>query len=632
MIINQNATIPNSRAEGIPSLGANRQRSSFNAGVGRETAAAISFRGELRFSTRTPAPSLCQGVDEHLTSETVSYQASSSFICDSSKRSTFLANGDQCILIRGHLVSQKEKSVREVAKRLLKTYQEGDRLDISGLDGSFTILLLNNAARELLFFRNLVGTSNTYYTIVDDRVVFGSNLADLVRSLPEMPPPNAAAPPVVFIARYIPGRETLFQNVFRVRPGELVRIVRGSASWRLLQTFQDLVDPSLRTREAVDEVESALQTVVSEHAAIDSDTVNFLSGGVDSTLLQAIWKTVSTDGSKHPVSFTATVDHEESRSDQHYAQTAAQALGIDHREISVGESVDRLLTEHIALTGELPNHLQSVYFIPLSRAIAGFGFTTALCGEGADGLFGNDSIVLFERARQVRSIARSKVICQALSVLGFAIGKPFTAKACELAAVLGDPTAANHAINHASTYADWKLVCDTFGNEKVTQVMAFRRGVLDEYRVDNSELARVHAGALVHGAIETAALWTTACNAQGVEVVCPYLDSRVVRVALSCDQNQRFSPKHVKFLVRQVLARHVSREIAFRGKLGFAQPVFEWLSPGGQLSSFTEQLERHSFLSPKILRQARRKPTWFLYSAACYNAWWREFFPSASSS
>lgn len=622
MIVNQNATIPGSRAGGIPSLGENHQPSRFCVGVGREMAAAIAFRGELRFANCSTDPLLRH---EQLTNEAVSYQAASSFICDSSKRSTFLANGDHCILLRGHLVSQNESTVKDVARRLLKTYQEDDRLDICGLDGSFSIVLLNSAAGEVLFFRNLVGTSNTYYTLVDGRVIFGSNLADLVRGLPRMPPPNAAASPVVFIARYIPGRETLFQGVFRVRPGEFVRITRGTASWRLLQTFQDLVDPTLRTRDAVDEVESSLQTVISEHAALDPDTVNFLSGGVDSTLLQALWKAASPARSQPPVSITATVDHAESRLDQNYAQSAAQALGTDHREVSVGESVDRLLTEHIALTGELPNHLQSVYFAPLSRAIAGFGFKTALCGEGADGLFGNAAIVLWNRARQIRSVFRLKTICRVLSALSAVVGKPFFSEACDLASHLNDQTNFAHPINQAGTFADWKLVLAAFGDHSVNHALSARRSALDEYRVGADSLARIHANAMLHEGIETATLWTTACNTQGVEVICPFLDSRVIRIALSCDQNLRFESGQIKFLLRQVLARHVSREIAFRGKLGFAQPVFEWLSPGGQLSSFTEGLERHSFLSPEIIREARRKPTWFLYSAACYDAWWREF-------
>ena len=44
----------------------------------------------------------------------------------------------------------------------------------------------------------------------------------------------------------------------------------------------------------------------------------------------------------------------------------------------------------IQKTGEMPNHVQSVYFAALGSAMKESGVSTGLCGEGADGLFGSD--------------------------------------------------------------------------------------------------------------------------------------------------------------------------------------------------------------------------------------------------
>jgi hypothetical protein len=65
--------------------------------------------------------------------------------------------------------------------------------------------------------------------------------------------------------------------------------------------------------------------------------------------------------------------------------------------------------------------------------------------------------------------------------------------------------------------------------------------------------------------------------------------------------------------------------MARRPKLGFGQPVFEWLAPLGQLRSLAERLGRHEFVDPATLRRSLRQPNWFLYSLLCYDLWHRLF-------
>jgi hypothetical protein len=62
-----------------------------------------------------------------------------------------------------------------------------------------------------------------------------------------------------------------------------------------------------------------------------------------------------------------------------------------------------------------------------------------------------------------------------------------------------------------------------------------------------------------------------------------------------------------------------------RPKLGFGQPVFEWLAAGGQLRPLVEAVGRHDFLDPPTLARVRARPTWFLYSLLCYDVWHQLF-------
>jgi hypothetical protein len=65
--------------------------------------------------------------------------------------------------------------------------------------------------------------------------------------------------------------------------------------------------------------------------------------------------------------------------------------------------------------------------------------------------------------------------------------------------------------------------------------------------------------------------------------------------------------------------------MARRPKLGFGQPIFEWLAPRGQLRPLAEGLARYEFVEPGALDRALRQPNWFLYSLLCYDQWHRLF-------
>jgi hypothetical protein len=87
----------------------------------------------------------------------------------------------------------------------------------------------------------------------------------------------------------------------------------------------------------------------------------------------------------------------------------------------------------------------------------------------------------------------------------------------------------------------------------------------------------------------------------------------------------RYRFRRPKDLLKRALARHAGPALAMRSKLGFGQPIFEWLAPGGQLEEMVEAIGEHNFVDAETLRRTRKQPTWFLYSLLVYDAWHRQF-------
>jgi asparagine synthase (glutamine-hydrolysing) len=87
----------------------------------------------------------------------------------------------------------------------------------------------------------------------------------------------------------------------------------------------------------------------------------------------------------------------------------------------------------------------------------------------------------------------------------------------------------------------------------------------------------------------------------------PLLDHRVVELAWSLPQHLKIRQGQGKWLLRQVLDRHVPRRLIDRPKTGFAVPVGDWLR--GPLREWAESLldERglalDGHLDPKVVRQ-----------------------------
>ena len=87
------------------------------------------------------------------------------------------------ILVRGYARPANRSGPPDaegVAESLRCHYLEHGDLAVNGLEGSFTVVLLDGQARRVLLYRNLVGAGFTYYHAGPSGLLFGGNLADLV--------------------------------------------------------------------------------------------------------------------------------------------------------------------------------------------------------------------------------------------------------------------------------------------------------------------------------------------------------------------------------------------------------------------------------------------------------------------
>jgi asparagine synthase (glutamine-hydrolysing) len=531
------------------------------------------------------------------------------------------------ILLRGYVRSSRSGGAIDldrVIEELRCHYLEHGELPLDTLEGSFTLALLDAQASCVVLYRNLVGAGFTYYWTTPNSLLFSSNLMHLVEESGQEPCSNQEVLPTFFLYRFVSGSDTLFKGFHRLLPGEMIRWDRRGLTRQQQQTFANLTEERKVGSEALDRLEETMKAVLADCAVLQPQAANLLSGGVDSSYLQAIWSRVALEDPLPP-SVSLSVDHPHTWPDTDYAVTASQVLGTRHTLVPADDPYASYLLETLALTGEPPNHVQSAYFGCLARSMAGLGLRTGICGEGADSLFGLGLANQIHNAELLRKLAPTKPVRAAAALLAGLLGSPRLRSTFRLANGLGSLEDLEHPVNQIAAFTDWKAVRECFGNEAVARAAAGRRFLLDRYAVPDDPMDRLHAAGFLGEAMDSASLWTTLFNVFGSDLLCPFLDSRVLRLSLSLDPSVRFPFRKPKDLLKRALARLGLADLAQRPKLGFGQPIFEWLAPGGQLTPLVDQIGQYDFVPPATLSRARERPTWFLYSLLCYDLWHKLF-------
>lgn len=532
------------------------------------------------------------------------------------------------LLLRGHARprgSTGPLDLERVAEELRWAYLETGTLEVDDLDGGFTLALLDSHAERVILYRNLVGTGFTYYRPLPEGLLFGGNLTELVEVGRDTPRPNKSVLPSFFLYRCVPGRETLFDGVFRLMPGEEVTWDAAGLTRRQRHTFADLVGPAVPAGEAVERTDATMVAILRDLESLRPNAANLLSGGIDSSYIQAVYNQEVHRGEELPTSYSISVDHPMTWVDTDYAITASMGIGTRHLLTPADGPYQAYLFDALARTGEPLNHVQTAYFGHLARAMAADGVRAGLCGEGADSLFGVGMANRLNNARLIERLLPLPPLRSLASGVAGLLGWDDVRDAIRLAGRRSDFAAADHPVNNVATFTDRASVEECFGAAAVRDAAAARRSLLAVYRVGDDPQDRLHATGFLGEAMDSAGLWATLFQQAGVDLLCPFLDSRMIRLALNLPAHVRYRFRRPKDVLKKALRRRAPAEITTRCKLGFGQPVFQWLTPGGQLAGLVARVGQHEFLPPALRRSTAERPTWFTYSLLCYDVWHRMF-------
>src|SRR5919112_4004371 len=268
---------------------------------------------------------------------------------------------------------------------IVHAYEEWGDDCVHRFRGMFAFALWDAPRRRLLLARDRLGIKPLYWTVRDNRLIFGSEIKAILASGLVQPQANESGLPELLGTRYLLGEETLFKGIHKLLPGHLLVYEQGRVTTR--QYWDVPVGavasaPEPNGREWVSRFRALLDESVRLRLMADVPLGMFLSGGLDSSAIAAIMARMI----DRPLQTFSVAFKQRAFSELDYARQVSNAIRADAHEIVIDDedffgALPRLIwheDEPIAHPSSVP-----LYFV---SALARNHVKVVLTGEGSDEL------------------------------------------------------------------------------------------------------------------------------------------------------------------------------------------------------------------------------------------------------
>ncbi|MBW1712004.1 MAG: asparagine synthase (glutamine-hydrolyzing) [Deltaproteobacteria bacterium] len=510
--------------------------------------------------------------------------------------------------------------------------EEGDQA-LRRLRGMFALALWDGPRRRLLLARDRLGQKPLYWTRQGSRFLFASEVKAFFQNPDFERRLNREALGRYLTWLYLPGRGSMVQGVFRLRPGHLAVIdasgLKEKPYWSL-----NWAPEKMDRAQAEDGFLALLKEAVSLRLVSDAPLGAFLSGGLDSSIICALMAELGGRPRTFTVRFGQATFDESAK-----ARRVAGALGTDHTEVAIEPDV---MADLEALIHYLDEPMADSSAIPtfwLSRATKQH-VTVALSGDGGDELLAGYRRYVGRRLAgrynrlpgSLRKLGR--LAAGALPESSAYTGRSLTKK---LKGFLQQ--ADQVAARPDSSRIDFLTQAELEGLLGPVRPPAgpdlFR--TLFEAAPDSDPVARMQWVDLqTYLPDDILVKVDRMAMAHALEVRSPFLDHRLVEFLARVPVSLKLKGLTTKYLLKRVAARYLDQETINQPKQGFEVLLAAWFR--GRLRGLVQetlgrsQLERAGLLRPgaagRLLAEhltGRRDRAQVLWGLLVLELWLKKF-------
>lgn len=453
-------------------------------------------------------------------------------------------------LKREHRLECTTRSDTEVIIRMYRRY--GIKA-LTFLEGMFAFALYDEVTESWLCARDRFGKKPFYYRFANGVFSFASEIKGILAQLDSKPDLNLRALGE-YLAFQSPLEErTFFEGVYKLPAGSYLVLEHGKLRSGRYYDLEGIDTVHYDEDRVVSNIDMLLHRSVESRLVGDADVASLLSGGLDSSLVSALYARLS---GRAIHTFSIGYEEHTQYCELDYAKEAAAQIGSVHHELRIarGEYLDAIdevlghLDEPMSDSAAIPTYL-------LSRFIHQHGFKVCLSGEGSDESFlgYNHYFPMLDRMEMpltdpgVFSLTKEWEYTRRRfqhETLYRSAGETFT------------PAQLNRLFSLCPEWPQWDMKSSYDGVRWLTYV-DFKIWIAEVLMTKVDRMSMAHS----------------------LELRAPFLDRTLVEYMMAVDPALKRTGT-TKALLKKAARPYLSDSIIHRPKKGFSSPYIEWIFEG----------------------------------------------------
>ncbi|MFB0527083.1 MAG: asparagine synthase (glutamine-hydrolyzing) [bacterium] len=522
---------------------------------------------------------------------------------------------------------------------LIYLYKEYDKDMVHKLRGMFAFAIWDDTKKELWLVRDRIGIKPLYYTFVDGRFIFASEIKAILKHPFVKREVNEEGLYHYLSFLTTPPPQTLFQGIDKIPAGHMLTLNKNG-NYKVEQYWDvfDNVKPLYNKDESyyTERLLELFRESVKLRMISDVPIGVFLSGGIDSSTNTALFSEFANDVKTFSIGFKG----QEKFNEFQYAKKVANIFKTKHHELII--DVEDLINFLDQLVYHQDEPIADPVCVPVyyvAKLAKDNGVTVCQVGEGADELFCGYPIwgIMLKLNQLSRYWRFAPSLIRTLGLKAIeSVGKgqsryyELLRRAHNKESVFwGGADAFNiqqkksflsprlrNKFKNSSSYEIVEKYYERFlAKSLIHDYLNFMTYLDISFRLPELLLMRVDKMAM----------------AVSLEARVPFLDHKLVEFAMSIPQSVKVRNGELKHIMKKTVERVIPHEIIYRKKQGFGVPVKEWFFL--ELGNFTEEklvkFSNHTdfFHKPaieKMFIKRRGEELWFLLNFVMWYEKWVE--------
>jgi len=484
---------------------------------------------------------------------------------------------------------------------LIHLYEEYELKAIEYLNGMFSFALWDENKQRLWMGRDRLGIKPMFYYSTKDQFSFASTADALVGQDGFKKEVDEESILLFMALSYVPTPRSIWKNIHKLPPAHWMLVENGKTVtecyWKIEQSSR-----SISHDEFVEETRIILHDSIKLHGRSDVDVGTFLSGGLDSSAVTALFS-LHCD---HVVK-TFSMDFDgKAENEGHFAKMVSDRYDTEHYAYSLGaeeavNTLDHLLgvmDEPMADSAIVPSYL-------LSKMARDSGIKVMLSGAGGDELFGG-----YHRHYYSKHDMIAGIFSWLPQFLKNNISSTVPSRLQQYAFLSSNSKGLSYGINTSGVNLG-VLNKVMLGNRKFEQTLE----LLNQQFSELPELERKWGFSysrmmldLKHYLVDNVLPITDKTSmANSVEARVPLLDHRLVELAFSVLPEKNLSDTfyNAKRSLKSAVRDNLPESILSRSKIGFNGPVNYWIK---HLASNFSPNFLCEYIDPKMVNEISGQP------------------------